>query len=288
MNVSSFRLSSVASRWFLLASICGGLFLIYTLLYGSGLLNNWTLETERWLLGRPLTRVDCMFHEWRYIGEVPVSLVLTAIIGLVCWRAGYGWKIIPLLLVLLLLGTGIEVVGKKLFVLTIPHRLYEGMTILGCPQMWRQPASVRTASFIGWWPDIPDTSSAQVSWLQTVAQMPFAGQNLAWTRSYPGGHAMRWMFIGLLATWLCWQHLRSTWLRLLLTSICTLLAFAGGLMQFYVAVHTLDDTISGDLLGAALAFCAIGFLVIVKQARNRDTVKKDFFANQKRSALISR
>src|SRR5215475_1727296 len=92
---------SAARRWFVLALGLSGLFVVYTAIYATGVLDISTLSVERWLLNRPIGRLDCMYFEWRHVGEVPVSLLLILALGIICWRAGSCWKIIPVLIILL-------------------------------------------------------------------------------------------------------------------------------------------------------------------------------------------
>jgi hypothetical protein len=56
---------AVARKWFLLALIFGGLYLAFTALYATGVLDMDTLLVERWIIGRPLTQFDCVLVEWR-------------------------------------------------------------------------------------------------------------------------------------------------------------------------------------------------------------------------------
>jgi membrane-associated phospholipid phosphatase len=200
------------------------------------------------------------------VGEVPVSLLLVLVLGIVCWRAGYSWKVIPILFVLLMFCTSIELIGKKVFALHLPPNLLSVMTDLSCPQIHENPTSVRLETMVGLWWKIPAPVAGQVSWVRTIAQVPVASMPASSfterLRSYPGGHAARWCFLGLITCWLCWKHIRHRVGRILLTVFLFFASFLGGFMQFYIGVHTLADTIAGYLLGAAAACCAIGFLII--------------------------
>jgi membrane-associated phospholipid phosphatase len=256
---------TAAHKWFILSLWLSGLFVACTVIYAMGILNMPTLSVERWLLNRPIGGVDCLFFEWRHVGEVPVSLFLVSALGVICWRAGYNWKIIPVLFLLLFCSMGIEYIGKKTFTLYLPDKLLSGMTGLTCPQMKNTPTSVHVATMLGLWWKIPASIEGQVSWTHNVAKMPIVLVSPALSErltSYPGGHAARWCFLGMIASWLCWKHIGHRVGRMLLTIFFLLIAFFGGFMQFYVGVHTLTDTIAGYLLGAAAASCAIGFLII--------------------------
>lgn len=258
-----------ARRWFLLALGLSGLFVLYTVIYATGWLNPSTYAVERWLLNRPIGRLDCVFFEWRHVGEVPVSLFLVLIVGIICWRMGYHWKIIPMLTLLLFLCIGIEYTGKILFILYLPSKLLDAMTVLSCPQISQQPLLVHFASMLGLWSKIPTPVATQINWVHAVAQLPNSAVYAHWSaddriRGYPAGHAMRWCFVGLMAAWLCWTHKAFSMKRLLLTSFFVVVAFFGGFMQFYIGVHMLTDTIAGYLLGAAAACCAIGLLIVYR------------------------
>jgi len=259
---------SAARRWFVLALGLSGLFVVYTAINATGVLDISTLSIEHWLLNRPISKLDCVFSEWRRVGEVPVSLLLILALGIICWRAGYSWKIIPVLIILLFFCLSIEYIGKNIFILYLPSNLLSGMTDLSCPQIRAQPISVKLETMGGLWWKIPAPVDGQVSWVHTVAQMPVvtvdasSSSSAGYIRGYPGGHAMRWCFLGLIAAWLCWKHIQSRVGRILLTIFCLLISFFGGFMQFYIGVHVLTDTIAGYLLGAAAACCAIGFLTV--------------------------
>ncbi|HEY4036250.1 MAG TPA: phosphatase PAP2 family protein [Ktedonobacteraceae bacterium] len=257
---------SSARRWFLLALVLSGLFIVCTAIYATGILEMPILSVESWLLNRPIGGVDCVFFEWRHVGEVPASLFLALAMGIICWRAGYSWKVIPILFVLLTFCSIIELIGKKVFTLSLPPNLLSGMTDLSCPQIHQNPTSVRLETMFGLWWKIPAPVAGQVRWVRTIAQMPVVSMpTSSFTerlRSYPGGHAARWCFLGLITCWLCWKHIRHRVGRMLLTSLFFLASFLGGFMQFYIGVHTLADTIAGYLLGAAAACCAIGLLII--------------------------
>src|SRR6266481_8249582 len=118
---------SSARWWFLLALGLSALFLVYTIIDATGLLDMSTLSVEHWLLNRPIGGVDCVFFEWRHLGEVPASLFLVLALGVICWRTGYSWKVVPVLLVLLMLCVSVEYIGKEVFALSLPPKLLSGM-----------------------------------------------------------------------------------------------------------------------------------------------------------------
>jgi membrane-associated phospholipid phosphatase len=258
---------SAAHRWFVLALVLGGLFAILTAIYATHILDMPILAVESWLLNRPIGGVDCVFFEWRHVGEAPTSLVLVPILGVICWRIGYNWKIIPVLIVLLLMCLGIEYVGKSVFTIYLPQYLHSAMTDLSCSQIYRKPIPVRLEVALGLWWKFPAPIAGQVRWVRAIAQIPVASMPASpftdTLSSYPGGHAARWCFLSLIASWLCWKHVRNRIGRMVLTILLFIMAFLGGLMQFYIGVHTLADTIAGYLLGAAAACCGIGFLNVL-------------------------
>jgi membrane-associated phospholipid phosphatase len=253
--------NSLAFPWFVAALAAGLLFLIYTAIDATGALNQSTLEIERWLIGRPITRLDCSFYEWRQLGEVPVTTVVLTLLGVICIRMGQRKRVLAYLLLLLCVSVGCEVIGKKLFELPLPPTLHSGMTVLDCPQMYGQPLSVRVAAGLGVLGQVPDPPSNQVSWAHTVSQQPLLPSTGDSENSYPGGHAMRWCFAGILLAWVCKRYI-NRWLGRTLAIICCIGAFLGGFMQFYIGAHFITDTIAGYLVGMALGFCAIGILII--------------------------
>src|SRR5882724_8912373 len=109
------KVATSVRLWFQVAGVQVVLCLIYTILYSHGVFNTATSQQEHWLLHRPETRVDCILLQWSTPGSVPVMLLLTALLGLSCWRLGYGRRILLTLLLLFFLGVGTESIGKQLF-----------------------------------------------------------------------------------------------------------------------------------------------------------------------------
>jgi hypothetical protein len=258
--IMSAKLFSGAYKWFLLAALPGILFGAYSTIYATGSLNLLSLQQEQWLLYRPQTRLDCIFYEWRALGTLPVSILLTLLLGIICIRSGYRRRVLPLLLLLLLIGTSIEVVGKQLLALPIPATLRSGLTTLACPQMAQQPVSIQVATSFGLWWLIPEPSPEKTGWARDVANMPLTFDRVTNENGYPGGHALRWCFLGLLACWLSWRHIFMRPLKVACIVVTILLAFGGGFMQFYIGSHIIPDTLAGYIMGTALACCAIGLL----------------------------
>ncbi|MBE3559610.1 MAG: phosphatase PAP2 family protein [Ktedonobacteraceae bacterium] len=263
------------STWLFLALLSASLFLLYTAFYATGMLNLPTLLVERWLVGRPLTRLDCVFLEWRSLGEIFASLAFLAVISGVCLLAGYRRRVIPYLFLLLLLGTGVEVIGKKLFDLPLPLSLRSGMTTLSCPQMQGQPATVQIGTGLGMWWLAPAAPKDKQSWAHTVSQMPLKpAEPGSVENGYPSGHALRFWFIGIIASWLAWRHIRRRWLARSLAALLLAAGFTGGFVQFYIGSHFVSDTIAGYFLASALACAAI----ILLQANVPPFRKRGFYA----------
>ena len=84
------KIAAPACLWLLVAGMLVALCLIYTGLYSLGVFNLVTSQQEYWLLLRPKTKVDCVLLQWSTPGSVPVMLLLTVLLGLFCWRLGYG------------------------------------------------------------------------------------------------------------------------------------------------------------------------------------------------------
>jgi hypothetical protein len=121
-------------KWFGLAIVLLALFLLSTAIFLTGALLSPTLHLEQWLLHRPLTGMDCVFHQWKRFGEVPWSLFLTFILGIGCLWLGYRRRVLPYLFLLMLLCIGSEAVGKQIFPQPVPVSLESGMGNLKCPQ----------------------------------------------------------------------------------------------------------------------------------------------------------
>jgi PAP2 superfamily. len=262
-----------AAGWFLIAGVMGLLFVFYTLLFITGVLDRSTLQLELWMLHRPVTGLDCTFYEWHYVGETQVSLLFLLLFGGICVLTGFRWRVVPYLLALLFVGLLIEVVGKQVLHNPLPNMLHSGMDALSCPQLRGAPFSQQLAAFFGIWSGLPLVPVKQVDWLHTVAQTPLTSMhNAEYLRSYPAGHAMRWCLFCLPAAWLCWRRIRLRWLAWLLAIVLSVLAFMGGFMQLYIAAHLLTDTIAGYLLGIALACCAIAVLSL-NDKRSTETLE---------------
>jgi membrane-associated phospholipid phosphatase len=253
-----------AHRWFWAASVLLGMFLLYTAIFATGVFLNLTLLQEQWLLHRPLTGVDCVFHLWASLGEVPVSLLLTLILGIGCLCLGYRRRILPYLLLVLLLGVSTEFAGKQLFPQPIPVSFSTGREALNCPQIEDQPYTVKLLVLLGMWLQAPPMPPQSIRDAQYSATTPFTLDNTYTEYSYPSGHAIRWSFLGLVTCWLVWRHFRRRNLRMLrglFMALALVVAFTGGFAQFYIGAHLTTDLIAGYLLGAGSACCAIGILL---------------------------
>ncbi|GCE17057.1 phosphatase PAP2 family protein [Dictyobacter kobayashii] len=256
-----------ALPWFIAAVILGIVFLIYTAANASGILNQSTLEIERSLLWRPITRVDCSFLEWRNLGEVPATAVVLLILGGLCILAGHKKRILAFFLLLLCICVGFELGGKMVFAQQMPPSLRSGMTVLTCPQMEGQPVSVQLSAALGLLGQVPDPPRKQVSWARDVAQMPIDPRMGDSENGYPGGHAARWCLAGLIMAWMSARYLRPRFLGRFLAVLISIGSLVGGFMQFYIGVHFITDTIAGYLLGIALGCCGIGFMLLTEKER---------------------
>lgn len=260
----------LAHRWFLLAGVLGVCFLLYTAIFSTGALLNLTLQQEQWLLHRPLTGADCVLREWKRFGEAPFSLGFTALLGIGCLLLGYRRRILPYLLLLIVLCIGIEFVGKQLFPQPVPDSIGFGMTTLTCPQMAHKPRSVELMVAVGMWWEAPPIAARRAHNEYLSATTPFTSEAIEYY-GYPSGHAMRWMFLGLLLGWLAWRHVHYRLLRVLLLILALVLALGGGFALFYDGGHLATDLTAGYLVGASAACCAIGFL-----ARNAPGRRKKY------------
>ncbi len=79
------------------------------------------------------------------------------------------------------------------------------------------------------------------------------------TSSYPSGHTgaatALWLSLALLA-----QRIRTRWLRVLVTVVCTLVPFAVAYSRVYRGMHAPTDVAAGFLNGAVCAGLAYGYL----------------------------
>ncbi len=247
--------------WFIAGTVFCLLFIVYSTIYATKVMDIQTLEVERALLLRPITRVDCVFFEWRNLGGAPASLVIVCILGGICILSGFRRRVLLILLLLLLVGVGVELAGKRVIHVPLPATLRSGMTVLECPQLNNSPLSEHIAAATVQWSKIPDPPAIQVVWARKVSQLPFIFKSGETENSFPGGHAMRWSFLGLVECWLCWRLIRNRVLRSFLAVLCFVGSFLGGFMQFWIGVHFISDTIAGYLFGAALACYAISLLI---------------------------
>lgn len=265
----------LSSKWLVLALVAGSLFLLYTAIYATGTLNLPTLEAERWLIGRPLTQIDCVFYEWRRLGTAPVSLIWLALLCVICFFAGYRKRVLPLLLILLLLGTGAELVGKKLFDLPLSLSMREGMGTLTCPQIHGQSQLAEIQLGFGMWWVVPSAPQDARDLAQQVSQSPLQPAEPGSSENgYPSGHAARWCFLGIIAAWLAQKHIRRKWLGWSLTTFLLLFSLLGAWIQFYVGAHFISDTIAGCFLGVSLASLAV-ILLILNDKRRPVLVSRD-------------
>jgi PAP2 superfamily len=250
-----------AHKWFGLALVLLVLFLLYTAIFSTGALLSPTLYLEQWLLHRPLTGIDCVFHQWKQFGEVPMSLFFTFILGIGCLWLGYRRRVLAYLLLLMLLVIGSEIVGKQIFPQPVPVSLESGMSDLGCQQMSKQiPLSLEVGLVLGMWWEAPHAQAWQIQETRVSANTPFTLAETATHQGYPSGHAIRWMFLGLILNWLVWKHVRKRLLRRLLLVITLAIAFGGGLFLVYTGSHLATDLLAGYLIGASAACWAIGLL----------------------------
>ncbi len=186
--------------WFLAALVLLALFGIFTIIFSTGVLLYPTLHIEQWLLHRPLTAIDCVFVEWKQLGEVGASLLGTLVLGGVCVLLGYRRRMLPFLFLLLLLGVGVEYGGKQYFPQVVPANTQFGMNSLACPQMWRQSRSTKIMVALGMWWKAPPARPVRIRNEQFSATAPLIiDDNARLAYGYPSGHAMRWFFMGFVA-----------------------------------------------------------------------------------------
>ena len=220
------------------------------------------LHVEQWLLLRPITRGDCVLTQWARLGEADITVGLACVLGVVCLLLGYRKRVLPYLLLLFLLGVGIELFGKYTLSQQVPVVVQNSLAALHCPSLEGQPRATRYLVTLGAWWVAPPVSQDTVQQARSGAAVPLALQaNTEFIHWYPSGHTIRWTFLGLLACWLSTQHVRRRLLRRILVVLTSLIAFGGGFAQFYIGYHFSTDLIVGYLLGISGACCMIGLLM---------------------------
>jgi membrane-associated phospholipid phosphatase len=216
-----------------------------------------------------LTQFDCVLLEWRTFGGAFFNLIFIAIVGIVCGLTHYRWRVLPYLLILILLGIAIEEIGKKLFSLPVSLRMHSGMAALACPQKGQSRLQNLQIGLGMWWiAPLPPPSLQNLA--HTVSQLPIntGFHRLLSSHSYPSGHVIRSWFTGLLVAWLLWKNIKSGIVRWPFVALTLILCFLETAIQLYVGAHFIIDTLAGYLLGASLAGCAIGLLILNEKKRD--------------------
>jgi membrane-associated phospholipid phosphatase len=277
-----------AYKWFGLAFVLLVLLLLYNAFFLTGALLSPSLYLEQWLLHRPLTGIDCVFHQWKRFGEVPMSLFFTFILGIGCLLLGYRRRLLFYLLLLMLLCIGVEAIGKQIFPQPVPVSLESGMGNLRCPQVSPNSSlALESELVLGMWWVAPPAPALRVQQTRVSANTPFTLADTATYYGYPGGHATRWMFLGLILTWIVWKHVKKRMLRSLLLVIALAIAFGGGLMLVYIGSHLATDLLAGYLLGASAACCAIGLLAN-NMATKKTTIIRGEVLGSNRLKILAR
>lgn len=115
---------------------------------------------------------------------------------------------------------------------------------------------------------------------QSILQFPeYYVQNL---NSYPSGHAGRTLFVTVVALTLLWQSRKFGSGTKLFLSCCILVFDVTMLVsRIYLGEHWLSDIIGGSILGSALGFFTVMFLIDTKHHGEDDDKKKSFFSKYK-------
>ncbi len=148
------------------------------------------------------------------------------------------------------------------------------MANLGCQQMSESSSlALKSKLILGMWWVAPPSPAWRIRQTHISANTPFMLDEVATAYGYPGGHAIRWMFLGLILSWLVWTHVRKRLLRRLLLVITLAIAFGGGLLLVYTGSHLVTDLLAGYLIGASAACCAIGLLMQNEARREKERPK---------------
>lgn len=274
-------------NWLWLALVSGSCFLIVTLLQATGLLHQLTIQIEHWLIGRPLSQFDCTLEVWRSVGNPRYSLILFGLIGIFCLVARYRWRAIFCLGLLFLVGTALEVAGKVWLEMPVPQEIHYAREALSCHQMARSAPELRWQVGAGMWWLSPPVPEYLLQRAQQTAQMPLHESAEIYVSSdFPSGHALRVCFMGLIAAWLFYRHIKQRWLGRTLATLTMVGAMLVSWIQFYIGAHFIVDTIGGITLGISLAAIAIYLLIHNERQRQRNPVTSaDPDSDASRSAL---
>ena len=251
------------NKWFWWASVFLLLFLLYTAIFATGILLNPTLHIEQRLLLRPITGVDCVLRQWVGLGEVEFSLIFVLILSIFCLLLGYRRRIPVYFFLILLILVGIEYGGKQIFHQPIPDGIRHGLDSLDCPQIVDQSNSRQVQISLGLWWEASSIPQQRILDAQQSATTPYTFNDAPSDYDYPSGHGIRWCYIGLIAYWLIWKHLKpgkKSILRWLCMTLALVIAFGGGFAQFYIGFHLASDLLAGYLLGLSAACFSIGLL----------------------------
>jgi len=262
---------ALAHRWLVVAALLFLLFFLYTSLLASKMLAYPTLYVERWLLFRPITRADCVLERWARLGDVDISILLMGIVGAFFLLLSYRRRTFLTYVVIFFGCIAAEMIGKRLILQFVPSSMGNALNMLRCPQLATEPYSIRHLTTFGMTWDIPRPPQILSIITRKVAMQPIViDAHAIDDYGYPSGHAIRAMFIGLVACWLAYHHLgRWPMLRRCVIVLLVLLSFGVGFVQFYISYHLWSDVLGGYLVGAGAACCTIELLLSDKLQRWR-------------------
>lgn len=262
---------ALAHRWLVVAAFLFLLFFLYTSLLASKMLAYPTLYVERWLLFRPITRADCVLERWARLGDVDISILLMGIVGAFFLLLSYRRRTFLTYVVIFFGCIAAEMIGKRLILQFVPSSMGNALNMLRCPQLATEPYAIRHMLPFGMIWDIPRPPQILSTITRKVATQPIVIDAQAIDDyGYPSGHAIRAMFIGLVACWLAYHHLgRWPVLRRCVIVLLVLLSFGVGFVQFYISYHLWSDVLGGYLVGAGAACCTIELLLSDKLQRWR-------------------
>jgi PAP2 superfamily. len=259
----------VAHQWLAMAVLLFFLFFLYSGLLATNALTYPTLYVERLLLFRPITRVDCVLERWAQLGDINISILQMGIVGAFFLLLSYRRRTFLIYVGIFFSCVAIEMIGKRLLLQLVPSSMGNALNMLRCPQLATEPYAVRHMVTFGMTWAVPRPPAFLTTVAQQVARQPIViDAHAIADYGYPSGHAIRAMFIGLVACWLVYHHLqRWRWLRWGAVILLLSLSFGVGFVQFYISYHLWSDVFGGYLVGAGAACCTIELMLSDKLRR---------------------
>jgi membrane-associated phospholipid phosphatase len=105
------------------AGVFGAAFVLMTLLVSAGAFGRLNLRFSHYLQGRGSYGQDLGLGIFAYLGSIEVTLVIAALLGLALFRGLRLLAVLPV--VVILLGSGLEFLGKQVVPIVAPGRAFQ-------------------------------------------------------------------------------------------------------------------------------------------------------------------